>query len=1110
MPVILDVSVTDADAHGIHVGAETVRLGSRRRSSGLSGWTAEETEKQPEAPNINVDVVTRQTEETADYIAHQVAQRSENGMDSGVVLYGAAPGDANNVLFDAVCATMCRALRPRMLELEDAQDAARRVQQYQAEQQLSHSAALAKRRASLSDLEKQEGLNLPRPPPVHTGSDMSAAAQGLQRRLSSRRQSRDSDEALERQGSKDKLQRAASGSLSSRRGSLVIAKTRPRRDSAADKFRDAVRRASLVTDEGDAAAGTAPDAPPVDTRSDPLQRIVQRAAQREGVTTLKGKEGHHGMVPSAHFDGRLTHIELRNVKGIGKEVERLGVEMWIRSTETSRKMTLLQLLGNKMEMVQMMLNQGLQYETAPGVLYCRVKDQLFNELEVVVDTNDAFSDGKWHHMRWVVDDLQEDKSHFWLDGAPIRVKIGAHSCPYKFDGWGDGDDGDGEVFGALGADWKALRGEAHTKPTPFKGEMAEVTIWGGERVLNYWPLTQRSLSKGAFQRNRILDLQGNSEAEVKEGLQWKLCDWPTTSLLFDGTNYVNCGTMGRLGTELSDSITIDVWFTTRNADRQMSLLHVTDNVGKQQVIQIGINTNEKGMFEAGSIYFKIRDREGRELTAACRTSVNPCDGKWHRLLWVLFDVSANSMRVELDGHATELKMGRLDAPSKFADFSEWICLGGHNNHGAGVDSFFDGSLKAFKVWEGRGRARLLLAYLKLDEGPGATIAVDSSGNGHNGIISRCPPSNQDRAVRSRSSFGQSRRASISNLLKARDVSHRHAAWLPLPQPHVNDQDIEEERQRRRLLVKAHNMMATGQAQDTCLRVAALRVQAQEEQAGVWGEVVVDLLHGELPVELGHPSHGDFNSDMIPQKCFEDTDSKTIGGIFLRLQAQRNVSGGQGHQIVVLWLGSVRVMMLQLHGRPVQHKLLQPNPLSKLEWQGPVMLAGPQAKARHVLLKGVQAMEALLTGTGLSTPRTVFYSSVKAQIPVFSKLWSASTVTRCIEHIQMRQFPETDLLVAMCVQDRDQLVTTMKLVDYFEWGVKRLAAVTIQRVFRGHLVRLATMDMRCRGFEEQTRDFDTEFDLIIQSLAANADWILLKVYYRKLLRMRNIRIADRRY
>eukprot|EP01062_Namystynia_karyoxenos_P075957 TRINITY_DN7387_c0_g1_i1.p1 TRINITY_DN7387_c0_g1~~TRINITY_DN7387_c0_g1_i1.p1 ORF type:complete len:1151 (+),score=378.54 TRINITY_DN7387_c0_g1_i1:117-3569(+) len=1147
MPFIVNLPVQVSEADGIEVGDRQLRI-NRRHWQAQGGRRLSAGTELADAPDVGVSMVCRAPEETAVWTARDVAAKVEAGSDVALVLYGPAPGRSTEDLFAEVCEQLCNTLRRRMDDIAEAQEAASRVQQFQQEHRLSQAAALAKRRQSLGELE--ETPLKPQPPAEKAGP--SAAAQGLKRRLSMRRRSlqqeghpRRMSVGMDTSRSEEipetgRTQSTASLGppamlrdavfVSGRRGSEQSTPPTALRPSPGHpgKFRDAVRRASQVTDPGDAAAGLEmshgamlPMAsgmteaqgmrhgrpPAAAMAEDPIERLVRKASQRAGITDLEGKEGHYGQQASIHFDGKMAHLELRDLRGIGQEMDRLGVEFWIRTECGTKKSTVLQLLGNKMETLHILLNQDLDYEISAGLVYCRVKDQLFNELEVVADTGEVILDGRWHHCRWIIDDLQEDRTHFWLDGVPLRVRVGAHTCPYKFDGWGaDGDEG--ECWGAIAADWKALRGEAHVKPSPFCGSIAEFTIWGGDRILHYWPLTKRSRSKTDVLL--LQDMQGGTCAEVKHNACWIMTSWPRTSMLFDGTNYLNCGTMGGFGSQLADSVTIDLWFTTKNADRAMSLLHTTDSTAKQQTVQVAVNLDEKGEAEAGSIMLRVRDRDGREICTSLRTSVSACDGSWHHLQWGIFDVQTNSMRVDLDGQSVELKMGRMEAPSNFANFTEWICIGAHNNHGAGVDSFFDGSIKAVKVWEGRGRSRLLLAYLKLEEGPGATIALDSSGNGHNGVISRLPPSAQTVAGRRNSILG--RRASACRLRNARDVSFRHAAWLPLPQPHVNDQDIQEERLRRRLLVKAHRMMQEGHETDINIRVAYIEVAAQEVETGVWGEAVVDLLHSGttvnmLPSTLRTRRLSQVDGECLPPQCFEDITPSGLRMALVRGRAERDGHPRQGHQVIVLWLGDVRVVLVQLQMRPAQYKLTACHPGGKLDWTGPLRLAGAEAKKRHVLLRGLSACESLLAFHGVSTPSHMARAAGRAERGHLASLGAASAVCRALEHTLMRKdLPPAELLLCLTAMDREQILTTMTLCDHFQHGARRLAAILIQKVWRGCLARLHYYELEMERDRQDIRRRAAQKQLLADAMGANSAHMIRKVAYQRWMHFRNLAVV----
>ena len=1126
-------------------------------------------------------------EQLAGVLGDTVSRRVERGEDACVVLYPFEERAAASQSVECVAAAILEKLQHHLRALATDADAARKLRQYQEEEQLSTEELLRKR--------KEAPFATPPPPSPSPSAAAPAASAAVDearrqerrratiaslhsRRSSFKRAQLPRGSFVVRPSSAAGLRGAAAASAASSSAAAAAAAgggleslrhQRRLRRSSREKLREEVTLQRSLTDymlhrgsatpapttptptltpgggrfhafgdevasEGEGEAAATPGCR--SAQQHPQQRHAsggRRSSYRgvayaeppapTGMTALAVEQGHSGRTLVPHFpppprgvgeaeDWRAhPHLKLSGLRNLGCAGGRVGVELWVCTSVTTRKQTIVQLMGAGMEMLQVVLHQDLSQEFAPGVLYVKLRDALYNELVVQADTTDLLANGRWHHLLVRGIDPEDDKLEIAVDGVRLRTRVGVHTCPYKFDGWGAA--GAEPAFGCLGGDGGHRGGDVSMRMYPFSGQMAECVVWAGDRVLHHFPL------RGAGGGSDDTQAGGGGRCVPCGSVAFEPAPFPETSLLFEGDGYVNCGAPSELGELLGQAVTLDLWFRVpKGEDEPMCLLGVTDPSLRRQRLQVSVNADEDGKPCPGCLMFCIADSRGATMTAAVHAGAN--DGEWHRLLWAICNASAHSVRVELDSHTQDVRMGRLEAPSEFTPFTTFLAIGAHNNRGE-PQEFLKGSVKGVKVWAGKGRARRLLCYWRLNEGPGASIFMDSTGYGNNGVAGRVPAScaAEDRAARGgAASLAARRRASSSaaRLRRASDLSFRYLRWTAGRQPAVSDLEAEQDQARQTLLQR----VAESGGRDCAVRLCVLCVTARSsgggggggggdavDGSGAYVEAVLDCLHEEdvdvASMKMGGGGGGDgvwrgqWAADTacddeghghgaaggggggIPERCWEDVTPTTLPLALERAGRYLALQRTQGHQVLALRAGDARVTVVQLLGRSATHRV-SVSGSGELQWTGPVRLAGTSARVRHVLVKGMAAVDAFFqrNGTGTLTKHPpplqdsvlahlLYVQKRRQSAPFLERSSSSSSTTAAATPFptdadnqiprggSVRRGgegavrPSSPCIVVFLPETFEHVQAASLLTKAFRLGEEQQAAVLVQKTWKGH-------------------------------------------------------------
>nr|CCC53967.1 conserved hypothetical protein [Trypanosoma vivax Y486] len=306
-----------------------------------------------------------------------------------------------------------------------------------------------------------------------------------------------------------------------------------------------------------------------------------------------------------------------------------------------------------------------------------------------------------------------------------------------------------------------------------------------------------------------------------------------------------------------------------------------------------------------------------------RTDVNNrimslMDGQWHTLVWKCVDSEANAYGVKVDGVAQELFYVVREGPGRFLPFVDWICLGGHNIRGYKVIRPFYGEISRCII-SCRGAP---VMTLQMNEGPGAYVLQDSTGNRNHGLLIN-PNTN---AIRRHNVF-----------------------WFP----HVEESDTEGQDAVGQDDVFIHK--------NNVVSLAAVVFTCEFNSSGVVREAPFNILSGEsVELDVVERHICDLRPEWktwrtLPEACFRQVENlvQVEQIINCALSNERPV----GHFMFVIRIGDCHVTLLNLHG-PV----LPPDATfntSMLKWQYAYAVAGTKGRREIMLNHMISGVESVL-------------------------------------------------------------------------------------------------------------------------------------------------------
>eukprot|EP00659_Diplonema_papillatum_P023156 gene23156-35478_t len=616
-----------------------------------------------------------------------------------------------------------------------------------------------------------------------------------------------------------------------------------------------------------------------------------------------------------------------------------------------------------------------------------------------------------------------------VNGDPLSVRIGCADGPVDFSNWKQ----QGTIGGRLEFDDPvALR-------DPFAGVVSELLIYEPvsrkdhelSNVIAYYPLESADAR----------DVSGRAgPVEVTVDIEIEKCEdeFPYTAYKLNGHNtFVNVGQLGDFGCALN-AFSVEIWLKTTETKKTMTMLGVTDTSHKHAGFGIDLNTSAFGRLVPHRTTCWVRDCSSHTYAASFEAA-ELFDGKWHCLRWHVYDAHLGKVKIEIDQHPYDIELSN-PKPGKypeFVPFTQWVCIGAQNNRGM-VEKHFCGSVREAKLWK-LAKDKRLIAHWPLNEGPGARIAVDVTGNGNGGIY-----------FLGKKKMGQWE--CDKGLLRLANV-------MSGPRP------VQQETERAGAppLVKKYR--------NNRLQIACVAFGADPDESGAYKEVRYDVMHGDffedmdrVPLseqpDISHRYPVDAASSLevsaLPAACFEPIKLATYKKLFIDLASRLQEDDLRAcHTAFVLKLGDACFVGFDLMGQQLNRKTATFNP-QHLTWVDAVATMGAIGRRRVAINKAVQAVQHGLMEIG-SLPQLVKRCSTKS-----------ASVRQSIENAFIGT--EMSLFVRSCLSygdspssvyvlttmlrhpTRDEYIASIAFAQAMHHRTQHWAALMIQKSMRAFLAR----------------------------------------------------------
>lgn len=225
-----------------------------------------------------------------------------------------------------------------------------------------------------------------------------------------------------------------------------------------------------------------------------------------------------------------------------------------------------------------------------------------------------------------------------------------------------------------------------------------------------WHSTQGTcnirLSEAQFSLNpdirTALDSSGGERhAAIMSGVSFTQNDaggLTNRAVYFDGTSdsYMRNSALNTLGSALSGGVTLEFWIKTTTT-AQSSVMGILDNIGTETALQVDLNSTGNFQHQTGTTILFVRGGSGyADLTAEMTADIY--DGKWHHVVCVINNPSANDVAIYVDGTAATLNGIRQMSPTIFDNFDRPFIVGGRNLRGT-INNFSDINLDEVAIYD---------------------------------------------------------------------------------------------------------------------------------------------------------------------------------------------------------------------------------------------------------------------------------------------------------------------------------------------------------------------------------------------------------------------------
>ena len=449
--------------------------------------------------------------------------------------------------------------------------------------------------------------------------------------------------------------------------------------------------------------------------------------------SLGAKNGRRaGPHQSLHFDGERFAADAPEMKEIDtalKSEAGLQISLWLIVDDTAdakRRLAVFHFFdvldGNFCVRLCLNTDSVGAYEPAYSVL--TVRDSHGHTLEGVFPT--SFGDGSWHYVTALMCP-KNNVLALSVDGRPAKPRMTAAEAPEAFHE-------ERPKAGVLGAEVRIDENSKVVCQTFFKGFMFDLTLSSGNETTLYAHYPLRPVPQTG-----LPDVAGH-HGDLTSSLPFDFRDneFPLTAPTFDGrAARISLGPLGDLGLRLSN-FGLEFGFRSSCTTDRMCVLGVSDVPGKHPTMAFEVNCNSQLQFHRCGLCLWVSDYNGNYARCSGECS-ELFDDHWHTVSAKLVDGSMGRFKFRVDGHVVETTTAvSQHMPDAFLVFSESVTVGCMNCRGK-RQRYFKGTLRNLKIVRGSGDEDEVVGQWPLDEGPGARLAIDTTGHGFLRCLLRIRP-----------------------------------------------------------------------------------------------------------------------------------------------------------------------------------------------------------------------------------------------------------------------------------------------------------------------------------------------------------------------------------
>lgn len=203
------------------------------------------------------------------------------------------------------------------------------------------------------------------------------------------------------------------------------------------------------------------------------------------------------------------------------------------------------------------------------------------------------------------------------------------------------------------------------------------------------------------------------------------------ALAFDGTqNYVSLGTLGNFGSNLGNGFYCSFQIKTT----QISLAEFGEFGGGSTFFIIGFNETASGGNTSGALELDIT-AAGQRLRGGVNSSPTVIwnDGNVHAIVMTA-NFTTKTITIVIDGQSQTITYSNTGSLTSFSNFTQAHYIAARWFSGS-AGNFLACTLDNFQIGTS---SSVLYGNYGMNDGPGSTTIVDSSGNGNTGTLTGNP------------------------------------------------------------------------------------------------------------------------------------------------------------------------------------------------------------------------------------------------------------------------------------------------------------------------------------------------------------------------------------